>query len=66
MSYCARCLDDFRYDDTGGYNPPARCQEHCRNCCEGDCMDEPIHLDDGEEGDTRSGRADAVTNGEKN
>lgn len=40
MSYCARCLEDFRYDDTGGYNPPARCQEHCRNCCEGDCYDD--------------------------
>jgi hypothetical protein len=50
MSHCGRCLEEFRYDDCGGYNPPCECGAQCRSCCdEAVCErndDEPIHLDD--------------------
>lgn len=32
--FCDHCGDDFRYDDTGGYNPPCQCKLNCRSCCE--------------------------------
>lgn len=30
--WCLDCGEDFRYDDTGGYNPPCSCGAHCRSC----------------------------------
>ncbi len=29
---CIECWEEFRYDDTGGYNPPCFCGFHCRDC----------------------------------
>lgn len=49
MSWCIDCQDDFRYDDTGGYNPPCACRLKCAGCCQGRCErddEEPVHLDD--------------------
>lgn len=53
-----RCLDcgaTFRFDDTGGYNPPCNCGANCWNCCEhGRCYednDEPDKGNDPEEDD---------------
>lgn len=35
LDYCGECWEDFRYDDTGGYNPPCPCGcGMCRPCCE--------------------------------
>lgn len=31
---CIECWEEFRYDDTGGYNPPCRCGLHCQRCHE--------------------------------
>jgi hypothetical protein len=31
---CVECWEEFRYDDTGGYNPPCRCGLHCERCHE--------------------------------
>lgn len=42
LEFCDRCGEDFRYDDTGGYNPPCACKLNCRSCCEhGRCEREP-------------------------
>lgn len=48
MSWCTKCQEDFNYDDVGGYRPPARCGEHCRDCCDGRCEEdyESIGMDD--------------------
>lgn len=35
MSFCLNCYEDFRDDDTGGYNPACACRANCRSCCEG-------------------------------
>lgn len=32
--YCLDCGEEFHLDDTGGYNPPCVCGEHCRSCHE--------------------------------
>jgi hypothetical protein len=32
--FCLTCLESFRYDDCGGYNPPCECGFHCRSCHE--------------------------------
>lgn len=29
---CSECWEPFRYDDTGGYNPPCSCGLHCGRC----------------------------------
>ena len=39
--WCFDCLEEFRYDDTGGYNPPCQCKFKCRSCCESECEDDP-------------------------
>lgn len=31
---CIECWEEFRYDDTGGYNPPCKCGLHCGRCHE--------------------------------
>lgn len=31
---CVECWEEFRYDDTGGYNPPCKCGLHCERCHE--------------------------------
>ena len=31
--FCGECLEEFRYDDCGGYNPPCPCGcGNCRSC----------------------------------
>lgn len=45
LEFCDHCGEDFRYDDTGGYNPPCACRMNCRSCCEhGACE---LEADDG-------------------
>jgi hypothetical protein len=45
MTWCLRCLEDFRDDDTGGYNPACRCGELCRFCCDERCVSAEDSLD---------------------
>ena len=66
LDFCLDCMEDFRYDDTGGYNPPCACHAKCRGCCEADCEREeftdpgpdPYDTDDSEMSDlpTSEGR----------
>src|SRR5687768_4410469 len=34
LAFCVDCMEPFRYDDCGGYNPPCECGAHCRSCHE--------------------------------
>ena len=34
--FCGECLEEFRLDDAGGYNPPCKCGYACRGCCSPD------------------------------
>jgi hypothetical protein len=45
---CAECWEDFREDDTGGYNPPCRCGLMCRDCCDAKCAERADDVDDGD------------------
>jgi hypothetical protein len=47
IEYCDHCGDDFRYDDTGGYNPPCQCRLNCRSCCEHGACDREDGQEDG-------------------
>lgn len=40
--WCLNCLEEFRLDDTGGYNPPCKCGARCRSCCDAQC-DETLY-----------------------
>lgn len=51
--YCLECGDEFRYDDTGGYNPPCRGCGLCLDCCgaggQFSCHDDDVWGDDWDE-----------------
>jgi hypothetical protein len=32
IDFCIDCMEPFRDDDCGGYNPPCECGAHCRDC----------------------------------
>lgn len=51
MSHCVNCMDEFRYDDTGGYNPPCECGARCRSCCDAGCDDDEVDTRDDDEHD---------------
>ncbi len=50
--WCLTCLEDFRYDDIGGYNPPCSCGLHCRSCHE--AIEGAGDVDDGYDADDDS------------
>lgn len=37
--FCVDCMEEFRYDDCGGYNPPCECGYHCESCHERELRD---------------------------
>lgn len=44
---CGECFEEFRYDDTGGYNPPCECGcGLCRSCHRENARQEEAEADD--------------------
>lgn len=49
LDVCGECLELFRYDDVGGYNPPCACGHGlCRSCCQAERFQEEEYGEESE------------------